>query len=184
MTDQIHIEECALVDYLTGELDEAAELRVEAHVEACSACAARLTEHARVETVLYEVAQNLPPAAPQRPWRRVGVAAAAFVSMAAALVLAVGPSHWIEFAQPDLDEQSGPQSLGSTADDFIAELGCAGESTPEGIACGSPLAVALATYPEESAWDSFSPDDGSDLNWCAADEETTLMCVPSDQRPG
>lgn len=194
MTDQIHtdhIKECTLVDYLAGELDESGELAVEAHVEACSVCAARLTEHARVETVLYEVAQNLPPAAPQRPWHRVGVAAAAFVSMAAALVLTVGsPAHWIEFDQAGLGEsgeQTGPlQSSGSVAADFVSDLGCAEESTPEGVTCGSPLAVALATYPDadDSAWDSFSPDDGSDLNWCAVDEDTPLMCVPADQRPG
>ena len=174
-----HIDHDMLEQYIAGELEPAGCTRLESHVDTCSACAEALTLHAQFETALFEAAEaplELVPSS-RVAGTQAGIAAAGLLAMAAAVLLFFGaPSGWIQIdgsGSSNSDSSSAVSSLAA----FERDPACIGESTPEGIGCAEPLAVALATFPEEAGWDSFSPDDGNDLNWCAAEDEPDLVCI-------
>ena len=168
---QGHLTECALISYLVGDIEEADERIVEEHVGACPHCAARLQSEAQLEVALYEAAE-LPEEVVvpmRRRWERVAVAATAVLSVAAALVLALGdPARWI-----DVHLGGGETTVAEHAPDVTpaTEVGtCFPPMVDDEEDCEAEELYALATFPTALA--TF-PDEAPEVGPLCEDDADT-----------
>ncbi len=72
-----HLSDTQLQHYLAGELQHPETVALEAHVESCADCAAKLRHEASVEMKLMEVAELHERRRRRQPWLRAGMVAAA-----------------------------------------------------------------------------------------------------------
>jgi hypothetical protein len=170
-----HLTECAFVSYLVGDVDEADAARVEEHVTACRLCAARLQEEARLEVALYEAAELGEDAVVpiRRRWERVAVTATAVVSVAAALVLALGdPARWIDV---HLGGGDGAHVAVQTQDVTPAtdDGTCVPPMVDDEEDCEPEELYALATFPTTLATFPEDPLDALDVGPLCEDDADT-----------
>ncbi len=118
--------ENALLSYTDGRATEAERAAVEAHIEACAACRARVAEFRRVWSVLDEAPVPEPSpsfdarlrariaAEPRRGWLGMWVPAPRLVLATAALALL---TVWIAMQPADVTPQPEPTGIAQNNDD-------------------------------------------------------------------
>ncbi len=181
-----HPQDTTLLAYLMDELDAEGSRALEAHVGECPHCALRLRKEAQLEEALFQAAELALPTQKLRRWPRIAAVTASVVAIAAALILSIGTSHWVDVLSEDAGEDAGMTEVASSnTGSFLRTGGCAPMSLPDEDhggyeGCGlPPLSLALATYPDDEAFGGLADDPSSQL--CSMPE---LACLPGEPVAG